>query len=168
MAEDLLGLALRVSIMYAYALVLVRLMGKRSIGNLSAFDLVVTLIVGDLFDDVFWREVPLSQALVAFSVIGLLHLLIGYATYRSRAVERFFSGVPTPLVRNARFHREGMAKERLREEAVREQLRLQGEENLTEVRVATLEPSGETSVLKKEEYQPVQKGDLPRLKELFK
>ncbi len=50
---DLTGIALRVSVMYIFALVLVRMAGKQSLGQLTPMDFVVTLIIGDLFDDVF-------------------------------------------------------------------------------------------------------------------
>ena len=72
------GIALRVTIMYLYALALVRLAGKQSLGQLTGMDFVVTLIIGDLFDDVFWVEVPIVQGLVAFATVVFVHMLVTF------------------------------------------------------------------------------------------
>src|ERR671924_489440 len=66
MELDLTGIIFRVSIMYLYALALVRISGKQTLGQLTPMDFVVTLIIGDLFDDVFWAEVPLIEGIVGF------------------------------------------------------------------------------------------------------
>ena len=75
---DLTGVIFRVSIVYLYALALVRLSGKQSISQLTAMDFVVTLIIGDLFDDVFWVEVPVLQGMVAFAVLIIYRPYPGY------------------------------------------------------------------------------------------
>ena len=67
--QELIGIALRVSVMYLYVLAIMRLSGKRSLGAITPFDFVVTVIVGDMFDDVFWAEVPLSKGLVGVTTI---------------------------------------------------------------------------------------------------
>jgi uncharacterized membrane protein YcaP (DUF421 family) len=59
---DLTGIVFRVSIMYVYALALVRIAGKQSLGQLTPMDFVVTLIIGDLFDDIFWAELERIRA----------------------------------------------------------------------------------------------------------
>jgi len=168
MITEIIGLILRISIMYGFALVLLRLAGKRSIGDLSSLDFIVALILGDMFDDVFWAEIPLSQAFVGMTVIILLHVGIAFATYRSKHLDHWINGGPTPIVRSARLVQEGMRTQRLPREEVYADLRIQGEENLTHIRAADLEPSGQLSVLQKEEARPVPKKDLPRLLELLR
>src|SRR5688500_17888957 len=86
---DLMGIVVRISVMYLYALALVRLAGKQSLGQLTGMDFVVTLIIGDLFDDVFWAEVPLAQGMVALAVIILTHMLVTFGTSRSIRFYRF-------------------------------------------------------------------------------
>lgn len=72
---DPLRIAVRVAFTFALVLTLIRASGKRTIkhGNLSSF--VVAVVVGDLFDDFFWAEVPASQFLVAVGGVMTLHLL---------------------------------------------------------------------------------------------
>jgi uncharacterized membrane protein YcaP (DUF421 family) len=157
---DLTGIALRVSLMYLYALVLVRISGKQSIGQLTSMDLVVTLIVGDLFDDVFWVEVPLVQGLVAFATIILTHLLVTYLTSRSKRIDQLVNSRPRVLIEEGKLAQEGMQREWMRQETLLFELRLNGEEHPREIRQASLEPEGQLSVIKARDNEPVKKKDL--------
>jgi uncharacterized membrane protein YcaP (DUF421 family) len=162
--QDLLGIVLRASVMYLYALLLLRLSGKRSIGALTALDFVVTTIIGDLFDDVIWAEIPLAQGVVGISVIVLLHTLAACASWRSARVDRLLSSEPARLIHHGQFVQESLDRERMRRETVEMELRLQGEDKLDEIREADLEPGAEVSCLKEEPSQPAEKRDLPALR----
>jgi uncharacterized membrane protein YcaP (DUF421 family) len=166
--EDYLGILIRISVMYIYVLILLRLAGKRSIASLSSLDLVIGLLIGDLFDDVIWAEVPLSQGIVAFTTVILLHMLVAFAEYRSDWIYQLISAKETELVRNGKLKEEGLQRERLRRSTVLYELRLQGEDGPAEIQKASLEPSGSTSVLKREASRPAQRRDLPALKKLVK
>jgi uncharacterized membrane protein YcaP (DUF421 family) len=163
--EELIGVALRVSVMYLYVLAALRLSGKRSIGNLSPLDFVVATIVGDMFDDVFWAEIPLSQGLVGLTTILLLHMLTTLAESRSPALRKILSGEPTLAVEQGAIVEAGLRKERTIEDEVYEELRGLGLEKnrLGEVASARWEPSGELSVIRAEPAEPVQKQDVPRI-----
>jgi uncharacterized membrane protein YcaP (DUF421 family) len=73
---DPFRIALRVAFTFALVLILIRASGKRTIrqGNLSSF--VVAVMLGDLFDDFFWAEVPASQLIVATGSVVTLHLVM--------------------------------------------------------------------------------------------
>ena len=71
-----LGIAARAALSYIVLMVLVRITGKRTIRQGTAFDFTVALIVGDLVDDVIWAEVSSAQFLVACSTLFLLHWLV--------------------------------------------------------------------------------------------
>jgi uncharacterized membrane protein YcaP (DUF421 family) len=165
--QDLLGIALRISIMYLYALALLRLSGKRSLHHLSPLDFLIGLVLGDLFDDAIWAEVPLAQALVAFVTIVLLHIFVTYLTYRSAAAHRLVESTRTEIFRMGKWIEAGLARERTPKEEALSQMRLQGDEMFTELREAAWEPGGRLSSFKREEYEPVQKRDLERLRELY-
>lgn len=163
--QELLGLVVRLSVMYLYVLALFRLTGKRTFGNLSAQDFITTLIIGDLFDNIFWGTVPLAHGLFAASMVAILHVVTGLVTFRFRPVRLWLTGAqPVLVVKNGRFQRSGMAAERTSDEAVRSSLRELGEENLTQVREAFWESNGHLSVMKKDEAKPAQKKDLDRLR----
>jgi len=156
---DLTGIAFRVSIMYFYALALVRISGKQSLGQLSPMDFVVTLIIGDLFDDVFWAEVPILQGLVGFATIILVHILVTFATSRNKRLFRWVSSPSGLLIENGKLVQKHLSHEWMHPQALQFELRLKGEEHPRDVREARLEPSGKVSVLKTSASKPVQKKD---------
>ena len=159
MELDLTGIIARVSIMYVYALVLVRISGKQSLGQLTPMDFVVTLIIGDLFDDVFWAEVPVIEAMVAFATIVLAHILVTFITSRNTSLYWMLASPARPLIEEGRLVQKNLQLERIRAEDVQFELRLKGEEHMREVKEARLEPSGQVSVIKNPSNKPVQKKD---------
>jgi len=160
MELDLGGIVFRVSVMYLYALTLVRIAGKQSIGQLSAMDFIVTLIIGDLFDDGFWAEGPILQGLVGFGTIILAHILVTYASSRSTFTHRLVTPTATLVIQNGKLVQENLQREWMRPETVQFEMRLEGEEHPKEIQEARLEPKGQISVLKAPSSKPVQKKDL--------
>jgi uncharacterized membrane protein YcaP (DUF421 family) len=159
MELDLTGIIIRVSVMYLYALALVRISGKQTLGQLTPMDFIVTLIIGDFFDDVFWAEVPLVQGLVAFATIVFLHMLVTLITSRNKSIYWMLASPARPLVENGRLNQKNLRLERMRPETLQSEVRLQGEEHIREIREARLEPSGQVSVIKQPDSKPVQKKD---------
>ena len=167
MMNELLGVAVRLSVMYLYALTVMRLTGKRTLGNLSVQDFITTLIIGDLFDDIFWGTAPLANGLLAISMIATLQIFTEVLAFQFRPVRIWLTGAePVLVVKNGRFQRSGMDSQRSPEEDIRSSLRELGEENLSEIREATWEPNGHLSVLKSEDAKPAQKSDADRLGKL--
>jgi uncharacterized membrane protein YcaP (DUF421 family) len=160
---DLLGIGFRVSIMYLYALALVRLSGKQSISHLTAMDFIMILIIGDLFDDVFWAEVPLVQGLVGFAVIVLVHLLTTYVSSRNTFIHWLMCAPERLVIERGKLVQDNLRREWMRPEAVEFELSLRGEEQLREVKEARLEAQGKVSVIKRPSSKPVQKKDRRRL-----
>jgi uncharacterized membrane protein YcaP (DUF421 family) len=168
--EELLGIALRISIMYVYTLAILRMAGKRIFEHLSPLDLVIALIVGDLFDDIFWGDIPLSKALVALTTIVVLHILTGWASWRDTRIHHLMNSTETQIVDNGRLLEPALRKERFPEEEALMEIRMlgQSEDELGEIREGYLEPDGRISLLKKEEAKEVQKNDLPAFQELYR
>jgi uncharacterized membrane protein YcaP (DUF421 family) len=156
---DLPGVIFRVSIMYLYALTLVRISGKQSLGQLTAMDFVVTLIIGDLFDDVIWAEVPVVQGMVAFAVIVLMHMLLTFASSRNMRFYRLVTSPGRLLVEDGKLVERNLQHEWMRPETVQSDLRMNGEEHPREIKEAWLEPKGQMSVVKHPMSKPVQKKD---------
>jgi uncharacterized membrane protein YcaP (DUF421 family) len=160
MNHPLWGVALRVGVMYLYVLAVVRLSGKRTLGALSPQDFVVTLIIGDLFDDVFWKEVPLANGLVAISTIIACHLLLSVGTWRWEALNRLFGSGSTRLVYHGRVDARGMQACRFRPEDLQSHLRAAGIDGLAEIEEAHLESNGKLSVLLTREAKAVNRREL--------
>lgn len=143
---ELLQTALRAAVIYVSVLLVVRISGKRAIGNITAFDLLVALIIGEIVDEPIFGDVPMIQALLAMIVIAGLHYLDSYLSYRSPKFDRLVGGVPHTLIKDGRLSRTAMAQERINEEELLSLLRQQGVEHIEEVKRGTLEMDGALSV----------------------
>ncbi len=165
--EDLLGILIRASVMYLYVLTIIRLSGKRTIGAISPADFAVATMLGDMFDDVIWAEVPLAKGIVGISTIMLIHLLVVYTSYKNARIDHFFGAQSTMMVRDGKLDEAGLRRERLRPEEVEFLLRQKGVDRLDEIKESQMEPGDTLSVLRREAAKPAQKRDLPLLKEVL-
>jgi uncharacterized membrane protein YcaP (DUF421 family) len=163
--HDLALTALRATVIYFFLLVVVRLLGKRTVGHSTAFDFIVALILGEVVDEPIYGDVPLIQALLVIAVIGGWHVVNAYLSYRSQTFDRLTGGSPTVLIRDGQLDRRAMRRERVNEGDLRSLLRLQQIDDLSEVKLATLEPNGELSVIKADRARELRKGDLRRAHE---
>jgi uncharacterized membrane protein YcaP (DUF421 family) len=161
--HELAMTALRATAIYVVLLVVVRLLGKRTVGAATAFDFMVALILSEVVDEPIYGDVPLVQGLVVIGVVAGWHAINSYLSYRSQRFDRLTGGEPTLLVENGEIQRRGMRQERINEEELWSLLRLQGIEDLRDVKEAVLEPDGILSVIKTEEARELQKRDLDRV-----
>lgn len=160
--QDLMLTALRATLLYFFLLLVVRLLGKRSVGALSAFDLVVALMLGEVVDEAIFGDVSMVKGLLAITVIAIWHFVNEVASFRSKKIDEITGGTPVVVVEKGKFKKDNLAKERLNEDEVLSQMRLQSIDTLDEVERATVEPNGQISFLKTDEAKTVQKGDLKR------
>jgi uncharacterized membrane protein YcaP (DUF421 family) len=163
--EPLLGILLRVSIMYVYTLLILRLSGRRSIDSMSPQDFIVAVILGDMFDDVFWSEVTVAMGIVGITTIIFIHLLVSYAVYRSNILSLIIEGSKVKLVQQGKILTKVLDKEWLRRDEVLSLLRQKSVEDLSEIKEAYFETSGLVSILLLEEKKPLTKRDLSALEE---
>lgn len=162
--NELLYTALRATFVYFLLLLVVRVLGKREIGNTSAFDLIVALILGEVVDEIIYGDVTVLQGVVAIGVVALWHVVNAWASFKSKFIDRLTGAPPTVVVKNGEIQRKDLARERLNEEELFSELRMMGVEDVKEVKRATLEPNGTISVLKEDWAKPVQRRDLAELK----
>ena len=161
---ELAATALRAIAVYAVLLLVLRLLGRREIGNFSAFDLLVALMIGEVVDEMIYGTEPLVRGFVIILTIALCEVLVSWASYKSARADRILGGSPRELVRDGEVCREGLRKERMNEQELWSALRLHGvaREDLADLRRVTLEPSGEVSVLLVDGAKPARRADLAR------
>lgn len=158
--NELMYTALRATFVYMFLLLIVRLLGKREIGNTSAFDLIVALILGEVVDEIIYGDVTMLQGVVAIVVVAIWHLVNAWASFKSKLIDKITGAPPTVVVKNGQIQRKNLARERLNEDELFSELRMMGVDEIKEVKQATLEPSGKISVLQEEWAKPVQRQDL--------
>jgi uncharacterized membrane protein YcaP (DUF421 family) len=137
---------LRAAIVYVFVFVLLRIAGKKELSGLSAFELVLLVIIGDLVQQgVTQQDTSVTAALLAVSTIVLMMVAVSWLTFRFRKVSPVTQGLPVIVVRDGRVQRQAMDLERVTEDEVREAAREQGIADLRDVAVGVLETDGKYS-----------------------
>ena len=161
-AKELLMTAARALAVYVLILAVVRLLGKRTVGNFSAFDLLVALMLGEVVDEMIYGDVRFIQGTVAIVTIGALTYADSWLSYWDHGMEAVLEGKPTIVVRKGEFYRPGMREERMNEKDVLSALRIQGVRDMREVEYAFVEHDGSVSVLHYDWAQPAVKADVDK------
>jgi uncharacterized membrane protein YcaP (DUF421 family) len=158
--QELLMTALRAVAVYVLMLVVIRLMGKRAVGNFSAFDLLVALMLGEIVDEIIYGDVTFLQGVIPIIVIALLHEANAWLSYSGHGLDRLLEGTPSIVVKDGELERQGMRDERMNEHDVMAQLRVHGIDDLREIKLAMVENDGHLSAIRQEWAEPIQKADL--------
>lgn len=143
----LLEVAFRTAFMFIFTVLLVRLLGKRGMGQLAPFELVIIIALGSAVGDpMFYADVPLAHAMVVVTIIVTFQRALIRLTDRSEVVERFVESQPSLFVRDGVVQIGALRQEHFARNELFETLREEGVEQLGQVRRAYLEPSGRVSV----------------------
>jgi uncharacterized membrane protein YcaP (DUF421 family) len=112
-------MAVRALAIYLAALLLLRLGDKRRMGRGSPFDIVVAIVLGSVFSRAINGIAPFLATLAAAGILVLLHWVIAFASFRSRALARIVKGGSRTLVRNGALLREDLARSRISDDDLR-------------------------------------------------
>jgi uncharacterized membrane protein YcaP (DUF421 family) len=156
----MLEVAGRTALIYVLMLVMIRVLGKRTIGNLTAFDMLIALMMGDLAGDAIYGDASIGMAVVAVISLSALHYANSWLAYHLPSIGRFLEGMPTPIVKEGRVQQEGLRRERMSEQEVLAELRLSGIDDLSEVKQAQVESDGQVSVIRESWAEPLRRGDV--------
>jgi uncharacterized membrane protein YcaP (DUF421 family) len=142
-------LILRGSLVYLLLIVLLRVTGKRQIGQMAPFDLVLLLVLSNAVQNAMngGDNSVTAGAVSAVTLVGL-NYLVGYATFRSKKLEILIEGRPDVLIHNGQIYSDVMAKSHLTHHELNAALRSAGCASIEEVHYAILENNGQISVQK--------------------
>ena len=149
---------------FAVLFVLLRLSGKRIVAESTVFDFILALIVGDLVDDVFFGEQPVSMFIAALGTLIVLEVVMRLFSLAYPRFANLLEGEPVLIVKDGVPNHVNMKKTLLAHKELRAMLRLDGllVRCWKEIRVAFLEQNGHASLFPKDEYKKAQKGDLEK------
>lgn len=151
----------RTIIIYLVVLLVVRLMGKREIGQLSSFDFVVAIIIAELAAiPMESPQIPLWYGIVPLVTLGILEVVFSYITLINRPLRKIIYGTPQIIIENGRLLKHEMRSSRYNLDDLLSQLREKGYYGIEDIEYAILEPSGRLSVLPKSQKRPVTPADL--------
>ncbi len=154
---------LRMTAIFAVALIVVRIMGNRAVGQLSPFDFVLLVGVGDIVANVAMGDNS-SILIGAEGLVGLLLLqqLLARLSLKSNFLRKLFEGTPVEIIENGRILDKNLTKTQFNLDDLRQELHKQGLDfsNVKDIRLARLESCGEFSVIKSPDLEPLTRRDL--------
>jgi len=138
-------------IVYTAILIGLRLAGKREIGQMAPFDLVVILLIANAVQNAMvGPDTSVTGGLIAAGVLIVANYGVAQARQRLPFLQRALEGTPTLLIHDGKFLRENLRRESLDEDEVLMALREHGVDNVTDVRMAVLETDGSISVVSRD------------------
>ncbi|CDA30350.1 putative uncharacterized protein [Clostridium sp. CAG:492] len=137
-------------ILYVIVLVVMRLMGKREIGQLQPFELAIAIMIADLAS-VPMSEVgiPIINGIIPILSLLVMHLIISFINLKSIKMRQLICGKPSILIYRGKINEKVLIKERFTINELQERLRANNINNLADVEYAILETSGQVSVIQK-------------------
>jgi uncharacterized membrane protein YcaP (DUF421 family) len=138
----------RAVLIFFYGLLMLRLSGRRTFGDWSAVDIVLSIIIGSALGRAMTGSAPLPGTLAAAAVLTGLHVLIGYCVASNRWLSRVVEGSPVELGANGRIDQRARRRSMISECDIHEALRAEGLDNVSEAKRIVLEPSGTISIIK--------------------
>ena len=139
----------RSALVYVFLLAILRLTGKRQVGQLAPFDLVLLLVLSNAVQNSMnGGDNSLSGGLISATTLIALNRLVGWATFRSRWLEAVIEGRPQVLVKDGRICEDVMAKAQLTHHELHAALRQSGCDDVAGCESVTLENNGTVSVVR--------------------
>jgi uncharacterized membrane protein YcaP (DUF421 family) len=139
---------LRAAVVYVLVMALVRLSGKRAVGQFTPFDLILLILIGNAVQNgINGGDNSLTGAAIMATTLIALNYLVAFLTSRSNRVERVVEGVPVVLARDGKVFESVLRRELVSRDDFREALRMQGLDDVAEVQLALLETNGSISVV---------------------
>ena len=145
-----MDIALRGIVLFAFVLLITRVVGRRELSSISPFDLVLLIVLGDAVQQGLTQDdYSLTGAIIAVSTIAALQVGTSYVSFRSTRARKILEGLPIVIVEDGRLIEENLNRERMTADEVAEEMRLQQIASLDQVQWAILETNGSMSFIQK-------------------
>ena len=143
---------LRAVIVYVVLLGMIRLSGKRTMGQFTAFDMLLIVLLGNAVQNaLLGSDTSMSGGLLLAATLIVLNWLVGFITARSRTAERVLEGAPVVLARNGHLYRDVLRRELVSRDDFAKSMREQGCSDVDRIHLALLETNGHITILLREE-----------------
>jgi uncharacterized membrane protein YcaP (DUF421 family) len=147
-----MDIVIRATVIFVALYFLVRLMGKRELGQMTPFELIVLVVIGDLIQQgVTQNDFSMTGAVIAIATIAFWALAMSWLSYLSPRAERLLEGEPRVIVRDGEIIAANLRRNRLTVGEIESEMRLAGIAHLTDVAWAILEPRGKISFIQRSE-----------------
>jgi uncharacterized membrane protein YcaP (DUF421 family) len=143
-----MDLVIRAAVIFVFVFIVTRVVGRRQLGQLEPFDLILLVVIGDLVQQgVTQSDESVTGALIVISTIALLSVAVSWISFRSDKLRLVTEGEPLVLVQDGRPIEPNMRRERITLEDIQEAARLQQITSIADLRWAILEDGGQISCI---------------------
>jgi uncharacterized membrane protein YcaP (DUF421 family) len=145
-----MDLVLRTAVVFAFLLVLTRVIGRRELSSLEPFDLILLIVLGDSVQQgVTQDDYSLTGAFLVVGTFAILQVFVSWVSYRFPRSRPILEGDPIIIIDDGELIERNLKRERLTRDEVAEAARNQQISHISEVRWGVLETSGQISFIKK-------------------
>ncbi|HEX3010923.1 MAG TPA: YetF domain-containing protein [Syntrophomonadaceae bacterium] len=157
----MLGYALRAVGMYFLALLMIRVLGKRALGELGPFDFVVMTGVGHMVVSIALdKSIPFYEGIVILATLAVLEFLVGFVSLKNQGLSNLITGKPIVLIENGKILKKNLAREKFNVDDLLQELRKQGIRDVNNVEKGILESCGGFSVILRQEEEALTRKDM--------
>lgn len=157
----MLIIVVRTLILYILVVIIMRIMGKRQIGQLQPFELVIAIMISELaavpMQD---KRIPLINGIIPILTLLFTQITFSFIGLKSTRARAIICGRPSILIQNGKINEAELRKEMYSVNDLLEQLRIKNIYNIADVEFALLETNGQLSVIPKSQKRPVSPEDL--------
>ncbi|MCX7746948.1 MAG: DUF421 domain-containing protein [Clostridia bacterium] len=151
----------RTLILYILVIIIMRVMGKRQIGQLQPFELVVAIMISELAAVPMQNTgIPLVNGIIPIVTLLVAQIATSYVSLKSSKARAIICGKPAILIENGKIRQSELIGEMYTLNDLLEQLRIKGVPNIADVEFAVLETNGQLSVIPKSQKRPVNPEDI--------
>ncbi len=158
---ELMTILMRTAFTYFFILVLLRLMGKRELGKLSVFDVVISIMLAEMavlaIEDV---DQQAMKFYIPMALIAVLEIVMSFLSMKSKKFRDVVDGSADVIIENGQIREGALRRNRLNMDDLLVHLRQKNVNNIADVEFAVLEPTGQMSVFPKKELHPITRKDL--------
>lgn len=152
---------LRTIILYSMVVIVMRVMGKREIGQLQPFELVIAIMISELAAIPMANTgVPLINGIAPILTLLMAQVVLSFISLKSNRARAIICGTPSVLIENGKIKENELKKLRYNLNDLLEQLRAKNIPNVSDVEFAILETSGQLSVIPKSQKRPIIPEDM--------
>ena len=138
----------RTCILYLLVVLVIRLMGKRQIGELQPYELVITIVISDLatvpMQDV---RLPLVLGIIPIMSLLILELILTELQLKSNFMRKIIDGNPSIIIKNGKLNEKELKSQRINLDDLMEELRISGNLDISKIKYALLENNGQLSII---------------------
>lgn len=152
---------IRTIVLYFFVVIVMRIMGKRQIGELQPFELVIAIMLSELAAIPMQEPgVPLLNGIIPILTLMILEVTISYISLKFRPFRKIICGEPSILIKHGKVVEEELRRQRFNLDDLLEELRLLNYFNISDIEYAILETNGKLSIIPKPDKAPLTKKDL--------